>query len=278
MNILLFGASGQLGHDIQKELSEFEIDCFSSKEFDFASDKKIKLNKTYDLVINCMAMTNTGLCEDEEELALKLNSDRVGEIAEYCHKHDIPLFHFSTDYVFDGASQIAFTEESKTNPLSVYGKSKLAGEVEAFLKHDKVFVFRVSSLYGIGGNNFVKTILGKAREGNELTIVNDQFMSPTHSLDVARAVKTFIKTKNTDYGIYHASNTGVCSWFEFTKEILSVAGLDVPVKEVSYTDFPAKLERPVYSELDTTKIKKYFDMPKWQDSLLEFMSLMGETK
>jgi len=276
MKILLFGANGQLGHDIQKELYKHDFITFSTNDFDFLSETKFSFSGDVDIVVNCMAMTDTSLCEIETTFAYKLNSERVGEIAEFCSGKDIPLFHFSTDYVFDGREKRAYEESDLPNPLNVYGASKLAGEEKALEKHKKVFIFRVSSLYGINGKNFIMTILEKASEENELTLVNDQFMSPTHSLDVARVVKHFVDNKITDYGIYHASNNGVCSWAEFTKEILNLRGLNNSIKEISYKDFPTDVQRPEYGELSIKKLEKYYQMPTWQESLSEFMGLLKE--
>ena len=278
MRNLLFGASGQLGQDIQKVFSDHQIDCFSSKEFDFSSDKKLEINETYDVIINAMAMTNTGLCEDEADRAYKLNATRVGEISKLAASIDALFFHFSTDYVFDGLEKKTYCEEDLPNPVSVYGASKLAGEYHAKMYNEKTFVFRVSSLFGVGGNNFIKTMLSKASEGGPLTVVNDQFMTPTHSLDVARAVKSFIDQDVKDYGVYHVSNSGVCSWYEFTQEIMKKAGKEVEIKPVSHTDFPAKLKRPEYSPMANDKVSKLLKMPDWQNALDEFLELLGEKK
>ncbi|TNF29449.1 MAG: dTDP-4-dehydrorhamnose reductase [Deltaproteobacteria bacterium] len=274
MKILLFGATGQLGQDIQKVFEGASITKFSSKEFDFSSTDKLVVNDQYDIIINAMAMTNTGLCEEQSSLAYKLNAERVGEISKLAAFMDAVLFHFSTDYVFDGLEKKKYTETDLPSPVSIYGASKLAGEFHAKMYHKKIFVFRVSSLFGVGGNNFVKVMLQKAKNGESLTVVDDQFMSPTHSLDVARVVKYFVDNKVEDYGVFHVSNQGVCSWFEFTKEILNIAGLNVELSPVSHTQFPAKLRRPEYSPLDISKISKYHQMPDWKVALGEFLGLL----
>jgi dTDP-4-dehydrorhamnose reductase len=278
MKILLFGASGQLGQDIQKVFSEATISCYSSKEFNFLSDEPLVVQGEYDLVINCMAMNDTGGCESKVAEAYKLNSQRVGEIAKLASEKKATFFHFSTDYVFDGIGRKKYSEEDLPNPVSVYGSSKLAGEYHAKMYNEKTFVFRVSSLFGVNGNNFVKSMLSKAAEDNRLTVVNDQFMSPTHSLDVAKAVKLFMDQDVKDYGVYHVSNSGVCSWFEFTQEIMEKAGKEVEIKPVSHTDFPAKLKRPEYSPMANDKVSKLFNMPKWEEALDEFLVLLGEKK
>ncbi|MBT7610770.1 MAG: dTDP-4-dehydrorhamnose reductase [Bacteriovoracaceae bacterium] len=285
--ILLFGATGQLGHDIQnvfKQSEDFAIIPLSSKDFYFSGDKDLQLflkdNWPFDCLINAMAMTNTGLCEDQEKLAYKINEKAVREMAMFCQSKDIPMFHFSTDYIFDGKRDFnkrnAYSEKDQTNPLSVYGASKLAGEQALMETSKKYFIFRVSSLYGSvpGGNNFVNTMLKFSKEKDELKIVNDQFMSPTHTQDIAKAVHYFIINKIQDYGIYHCSDRGVCSWHEFTLEIMRSIGCDINVIPVSHIEFPSKLERPSYSELDNEKLSRYIKMPKWQDSLKEYLDIL----
>jgi dTDP-4-dehydrorhamnose reductase len=281
--IILFGSSGQLGHDIQKFFKsekDFSVIALSSKDFDFKDDLNLsdflKTLKPFDIIINAMAMSNTGLCEGEEVLADKLNHQAVKKMANFCEQEKITFFHFSTDYIFDGTKKTGYVEEDKTNPLSVYGKSKLAGEQALIQSCKKHFIFRVSSLYGsvLNGNNFVNTMLKLSQEKDELKIVNDQFMGPTHTRDIAKAVHYFIINNIQDYGIYHCSDRGVCSWHEFTLEIMRSIGCDISVIPVSHTEFPSKLERPAYSELDNEKLSRYIKMPKWQDSLKEYLDIL----
>lgn len=282
MKVLLLGAKGQLGTEIANMLSDYEVDQMDRKDFDFESEEPFALSvdqsDNYDVVINSMAFTNTGLCEDQPLKAYYLNSVRVGEIAKQAQKMGATFFHISTDYVFDGNSYASYDEASQVGPLSIYGSSKLAGEYEAQMYCDKCFVLRVSSLYGIHGNNFVKFILEKAAKGESLQVVSDQTMSPTHALDVAKVIRNFIDQKNLDYGVYHSSNVGKCTWSEFAKEFLKLAGFSADFKEVSWKDFPAKLRRPIDSSMSVEKLKKYYDMPTWQESLKEFIQIWEENR
>lgn len=278
MKVLILGASGQLGSELTQILSAHKLCTLSSKDFDFNNKEPFLFNENYDVVINAMAMTNTGLCEEEVELAYRLNAARVGEIAQQCQAHGSKFVHFSTDYVFDGNSYSAYSEESPVSPLSRYGLSKLAGEFEALMYCEKTFVFRVSSLYGINGNNFVKFILDKASKGEPIKVVEDQVMSPTHAKDVARVVKKFIEDDIENYGVYHCSNEGKCSWYEFAKEFLSYANIEAEIEAVSWKDFPAKLRRPIDSHMSVDKLKKYYPMPGWQSSLKEFIQIWEKNK
>jgi dTDP-4-dehydrorhamnose reductase len=280
--ILLVGSSGQLGVDINNTLKDFDVDGITSKDFDFSKSENLHdalANKKYDFVINSMAMTNTSLCESERELALKLNHEAVKQIVTYCKSIDAVLIHFSTDYVFDGKLERAYIESDDTNPLSVYGESKLLGD-RAALDYEKSFVFRVSSIYGssLKSSNFVNTMIEKSEQLSELNVVDDQFMSPTHTLDVAKMVKYFIQNDITDFGLYHCSGEGKCSWADFTIEIMKLTNNPVKIKKVSYKDFESLVERPVNSELSNNKISRYFTMPKWNESLIEYLDIKKKQK
>lgn len=276
MKILIIGANGQLGKELCQQLHEFEVVEFTKADFDFACEDDFFIEDQYDYIINAMAFTNTGLCEEQPLQAYFLNSIRVGEIAKAANETGATLIHFSTDYVFDGNSYKPYEEIDRVRPMSIYGSSKLAGEYEALMYCPKTYVFRVSSLYGIHGNNFVKAILEKAQNNEKLKIVGDQTMSPTHTLDVAKMVKHFIQNKIEDYGIYHSSNNGKCTWAGFTETFLKYAGLPHQFEEVSWKSFPSKLRRPIDSSLNVEKLKKYYEMPPWQNSLKEFISIWKE--
>lgn len=278
MKLLLLGANGQLGSEIAQQLSDFDVTKLTKKEFDFASEEPFSYSGEFDFVINAMAFTSTGLCEEQPLNAYYLNSVRVGELSKFSAKQNATFIHFSTDYVFDGNSYSPYDEKAKVAPLSIYGSSKLAGEYEALMYNKKTFVFRISSLYGIHGNNFVKFILEKAKAGESLKIVGDQYMTPTHTLDVAKMVLSMIQNKVSDYGVYHASNVGRCTWAEFAKTFLELADLSPHFQEVSWKDFPAKLRRPIDGSLNVEKLKKYYEMPSWQNSLQEFINIWKENQ
>jgi dTDP-4-dehydrorhamnose reductase len=284
--IILLGASGQLGMDIQlvfSDSSKYEIIPLYRKDLNLELchqiNQKLCLFSNCDYLINCAAFTQTSQCEKEIEKAFKLNSISVLELAKFCQEHGLTFFHISTDYVFSGKKNQPYNEEDETSPLNVYGNSKLSGEQFIKAVHDKYFIFRVSSLYGRHGNkfnakNFVESMLSKAHAREELLIVNDQIMSPTHTLDVAWAIERFIDLEHDGYGIYHCSGEGQCSWYEFAHEICKQSKLDASVTPIHSSHYPSIVKRPMYSVLDNTKINRIYPMKHWKVSLIEYLSLL----
>lgn len=284
--ILLLGANGQLGTDMRKVFSHssHEIIPVCRKDIDIEKYKDIVdfLNRNMDFhyLINCAAYTNTEQCEDESARAFAANSFAVLELATFCQQHDKVLFHISTDYVFDGKQEKPYIETDCPNPLNVYGNSKLSGEQFIHAYHDQFFIFRVSSLFGQAGargkgGNFVETMIRMAQEGRSLRVVNDQMMSPTHTLDAAKAIKYFIDNEVDTYGIYHCSGEGECSWYDLALEIFNQLNVKVKVSPVSYVEYKTKAKRPVYSVLDNSKINQNYQMPHWRGSLREYLSIKG---
>ncbi len=224
-------------------------------------------------LINCAAYTAVDKAENDEEKAFSLNADAVNIIGRVCNKHNIQLIHYSTDFVFDGKSRKPYTEQDKPNPLSVYGKSKHAGEI--YLNKLKTgIIIRTSWLYSSSGNNFVKTILRLAQEKEELTVVDDQVGSPTWAADLAEVtIKLINHHRNTlnkpNTGLCHYSNEGKCSWYEFACEIINLAGYKTKIKPIGTSEYPAKATRPLYSVLDKSLIKSWLgvEIPSWKDSL-----------
>lgn len=275
-NILVTGSNSQLGSELRKlgftaldevfftDVTELDITDYRALEH-FVKEHEI------DTIINCAAYTAVDKAEDEPELAAKINTEAVANLARVSQKEDCFLIHVSTDYVFDGTETIPYSEKNKTCPVSVYGKTKLAGE-EAVIKSGCFYVIvRTAWLYSTFGNNFVKTILRLAGERPEINVVADQVGTPTYAEDLAQAIIDIVSNddKIEHGGIYHYSNDGVCSWFDFATEIVRLSGKNCKVNPVTTAEYPTKTRRPAYSVLDKAKITKIFDVkvPAWRESL-----------
>ena len=282
MKILVTGKNGQLGKSIHKivtsDKKNSEFVFVGREELDLSSQDSIIdyfNNNSFDIIINCAAYTAVDKAEKEVELANYINHLAISKIAEISNKQEIKLIHISTDYIFDGISEKAYLESDDPSPLNIYGKSKLAGEVAVCAAMQKnAIIIRTSWLYSEYSNNFVDTILRKAQKFDELSVVSDQFSSPTNASDLAKVIIQIInhkKFRNHDQltQIYHYSSNGVCSWFEFAREILELANIDCQVNPIETKDYLTAARRPKYSLLNTDKIVKSFDLeiPFWKDSL-----------
>lgn len=275
-NILVTGANGQLGSELQKTgftvLDEvFYTDVAELDITDYSAVERFIKEKEIDTIINCAAYTAVDKAEEEPELAAKINTQAVANLAKAAVKEDCLLIHISTDYVFDGTATKPYTEKDKTCPVSVYGETKLAGEKAILKSRCFYIIIRTAWLYSEYGNNFLKTILRLAAERPEINVVNDQIGTPTYAEDLARAiVKMMENDERAEYeGIYHYSNDGVCSWYDFATEIVKRSGLDCKVNPVTTAEYPTRTKRPAYSVLDKTKIKHIFEVevPDWKDAL-----------
>ena len=286
MKILVTGKNGQLGKSIQNIITGNE----KNSEFVFVGREALDLssqdsiinyfnNNSFDIIINCAAYTAVDKAEKEVELANYINHLAISKIAEISNKQEIKLIHISTDYIFDGISEKAYLESDDPSPLNIYGKSKLAGEVAVCAAMQKnAIIIRTSWLYSEHSNNFVDTILRKAQKFDELSVISDQFSSPTNASDLAKVIIQIInhkKFRNHDQltQIYHYSSYGVCSWFEFAREILELANIDCQVNPIETKDYLTAARRPKYSLLNTDKIVKSFDLeiPFWKDSLKAYI-------
>lgn len=279
-NILVTGANGQLGSELKKigftALDEvFFTDVAELDITDYAAIVKFIEQHEIDTIINCAAYTSVDKAEEEPELAAKINTEAVANLAKAAAKADCLLIHVSTDYVFDGTETTPYTEKSKTCPVSVYGKTKLAGERAVINSGCFHIIIRTAWLYSAFGRNFVKTILHLADEKPELNVVSDQIGTPTYAEDLARAITKIMRNEERveHEGIYHFTNEGVCSWYDFAKEIVRLSGKECKVNPVSTAEYPAKTQRPAYSVLDKTKIRKIFQVetPDWKDALQRMM-------
>lgn len=278
MNILVTGANGQLGNCIRNSAKNSANNYIFTdvNELDITDRKAVSEfvdSNDVDLIVNCAAYTNVEKAEDDAEFAEILNADAVKNLADAIATHDGTLIHISTDYVFGGNSgNTPRNEDEPANPTGVYGVTKLHGEEAIRNSGVKSLIIRTAWLYSEYGNNFVKTMLKLTSEKPQLNVVFDQCGTPTYAGDLADAIVDIIENNKFagNEGVYHFSNEGVCSWYDFTKEIARAAGnKNCNIQPCHSSEFPSKVTRPSYSVLDKTKFKKHFDreIPYWTDSL-----------
>ncbi len=279
--ILVTGANGQLGQCLKKQSNDFKSLDFvflGSSQLDITNGDQINSvfkESDFDFCINCAAYTAVDNAEDEKQTAHKVNTLGPKNLAEACKKFDVHLMHISTDFVFDGNTDKPYKETETTNPIGVYGDTKLEGEKLIASILDNFYIIRTSWLYSEYNNNFVKTMLRLASEREELSIVNDQFGTPTNANDLAKAIIKIIENGNTNFGVYHYSNLGVATWFKFAEAIFKITNTKIKINPVSTEAFKTKAKRPKYSVLDKTKIIKAFDLeiPNWELSLEEHLKI-----
>lgn len=276
MNILVTGSAGQLGHSLR------DIAADSANRYIFTDVAELDItdksaiirmmeSENIKLVINCAAYTNVDKAEDDFDTANLINNTAVRNLAESCKQFGATLIHVSTDYVFDGSSNIPYTEDMPLAPLGVYGVTKLHGEQAVLESGCEYIIIRTSWLYSEYGKNFVKTMMMLTEERETLNVVFDQAGTPTYAGDLARAIYDIAETGKYkgNTGIYHFSNEGVCSWYDFAREISELARTECDIRPCHSNEFPSKVNRPHYSVLDKTKIKTTFGLtiPYWKDSL-----------
>ncbi len=286
MKVLVTGASGQLGTDLCKVLTDSELIPLTHKDIeisDMSSVKQVLTKYKPDVIVNTAAYVRVDDCEDEKEKAFKVNALGARNVAVVAQELGARLVHLSTDYVFGGEGEprtTPYTEFDTPVPLSIYGKSKLAGE--NFVRHFclRHFIVRASALFGIAGSsgkggNFIETMLRLAREHDELKVVNDQVLSPTYTSDLARKIAQLIETEF--YGIFHITNRGACSWYKFTVQILKLTGIKTPVVPITSDQYPQKARRPRYSVLDNSHLRLLGmdDMKSWQEALKDYLIARG---
>lgn len=277
MKILLTGAKGQLGRALYnlftKDDSKWEVVAVDKAQLDITNLEQVSEVLAYyrpEIVINCGAYTAVDDCEENEEIAYLVNAEGPHHLAQVCNELHITLVHISTDYVFDGGFKEPIKEETYTMPQTVYGKSKCLGEEYVKTLCDKYFIVRTAWLYG-EGSNFVKTMLRLAKERKEINVVNDQWGSPTSTKDLASFISELIQTDY--YGIYHASNEGICSWYEFALTIFEYAGEKVIVNPITSEEYVCKAVRPKYSVLDCSKLRNrgFTPLRTWDSALKEYI-------
>jgi len=283
MRILITGKNGQLGKSLHKLVSEKKYD----NEFIFVGREELDLSNNnsiinyfdnhdkFDIIINCAAYTAVDKAEEEVKLANQINYLAVRQLAEIAKAQKAKLIHISTDYVFDGESNKSYTEADETNPINVYGKTKLAGEkaLQAIMLTNAIII-RTSWVYSEYGNNFVKTMLNLGKERDELNVVSDQIGSPTYATDLAETILKIIDNKNyqdkeQSTEIYHYSNEGEIGWYDFAKEIFKLAKIDCKVSPITTEQYPTPAKRPKSTLMDKGKIVEKFSIktPYWKETL-----------
>lgn len=279
MKILVTGVKGQLGYDVVREgesrgLEMFGTDVDNMDITDAGQVKQVIEAYKPDAVIHCAAYTAVDAAEDNQELCRKINVDGTRNIAEVCKAMDIPMMYFSTDYIFNGQGENFWKEDDEKQPLNVYGQTKYEGELAVQELVQKYFILRISWVFGVNGNNFIKTMLRLGKERGAVGVVSDQIGSPTYTYDLAKLVVDMIQTDK--YGAYHVTNDGLCSWYEFACEIFKQANLDVKVTPLTTAEYPAKVARPFNSRMSKDKlINAGFEMlPSWQDALKRYLNLI----
>lgn len=277
MKVLVTGIKGQLGHDVVNELEKrgheaFGVDIEEMDITDAGQVRRVMQSTAPDAVIHCSAYTAVDRAEDELQLCRRINAEGTKYIAEECARIGCKLLYLSTDYIFSGGGERPWEPEDVAEPLNVYGLTKYEGEQEITKRLEKYFIVRISWVFGINGNNFIKTMLRLGKERGAVSVVNDQIGSPTYTYDLAVLLVDMIESEA--YGSYHASNEGFCSWYEFAKEIFRAAGMDhVQVTPVSSDEFPAKAKRPSNSRMSKEKLVKngFNKLPDWQDAVRRYL-------
>lgn len=291
-NILVTGSDGQLGSEIRElvensnfNLSDNNFYFTTIDDLDLTKHNKVKdfiIDNRIDLIVNCAAYTAVDAAETEIDHANEINHLSVENLAKLSDEFKIKLIHISTDYVFDGTNFKPYKEDETKSPETVYGKTKLEGE-KAVIKYNpkNSLIIRTSWVYSFFGKNFVKTMLSLGKEKESLNVIYDQIGSPTYAKDLAKTILEIVpKIKNTNLEIYHYSNEGVVSWYDFAKEIMKMSKLNCKIDPIESKDYPTPAKRPHYSVLNKSKIKKDFniEIPYWKDGLDDCLKRMGERK
>lgn len=276
MKVLVTGTRGQLGYDVVERLKELNIEHMGvdKEEFDLTDEKETKeFIKSYkpEVVVHCAAYTAVDRAEDEKELCYAVNVLGTKYVAGACKEIDAKMVYISTDYVFDGEKEEPYEVDDEPNPINYYGLTKYLGEREVQNILEKYFIVRISWVFGKNGSNFVKTMLRLGQGRKELRVVCDQVGSPTYTYDLAKLLCEMIQTDK--YGIYHATNEGYCSWYEFACEIFKVAGMDVKVTPIKSDEYPTKAKRPANSRLSKKRLELmgFNLLPHWRDALKRYI-------
>ena len=277
MKVLVTGVKGQLGYDVVRELEKrghtaVGEDIDEMDITDAAAVERVLTETQPEAVIHCSAFTAVDRAEDETELCRRVNVEGTKNIAKICKKLDCKMLYLSTDYIFSGDGERPWEPDDEASPLNAYGQSKYDGELALKKYVEKYFIVRISWVFGINGNNFIKTMLRLGRENGAVKVVDDQIGSPTYTYDLSRLLVDMIESGR--YGAYHATNEGICSWYEFAKEIFRAAGMnDVSVTPVKSGEFPVKAKRPKNSRMSKEKLvaNGFTLLPAWQDAVARYM-------
>ncbi len=284
MKVFVTGVKGQLGYDVMNELARrglegIGVDVEEMDITDAGACERVIKEAAPDAVIHCAAYTAVDAAEDNRDLCHMVNGEGTKHIAKVCGELDIPMMYISTDYVFNGQGERPWEPDDHREPLNVYGLTKYEGEiaVEQLLK--KYFIVRIAWVFGLNGKNFIKTMLRLGKERGAVSVVDDQIGSPTYTYDLARLLVDMIQTDR--YGRYHATNEGLCSWYEFACEIFRQAGMDeVKVTPVDSASYPAKAKRPFNSRMSKEKLTEngFERLPSWQDALGRYLKVLSEAE
>ncbi len=282
IRILVTGANGQVGSELRflsNRLLQCQFTFTDRTELDITSSDAVQSyfeQHSFDYLINCAAYTAVDKAESEKELAFKINAEAPSLLADMAAKHGCRYIHISTDFVFDGTASQPITEDAATNPLSIYGASKLQGDVVVQAKNKEALIVRTSWVYSSFGNNFVKTILRLCKERETLNVIYDQVGTPTYARDLAACILQIITSGKWTPGIYNYSNEGVASWYDFAVAIKNIAGLQTQIVPIETKDYPTPATRPKYSVLNKKKIKQTFavQIPYWRESLEDCIKLL----
>lgn len=279
MKVFVTGVKGQLGFDVVNELEKrgheaIGVDIDEMDITDEESVNRVIKAAAPDAVIHCAAYTAVDAAEDNAELCRKVNACGTEHIAKVCRELDIKMMYISTDYVFNGQGTRPWEPDDKREPLNVYGQTKYEGELAVEENLTKYFIVRIAWVFGVNGKNFIKTMLNLGQTRDKLTVVADQVGSPTYTYDLARLLVDMIETEK--YGSYHATNEGLCSWYEFACEIFKQAGMNVSVEPVDSGRYPAKAKRPMNSRMNKDKLDEngFVRLQSWQDALKRYLEIV----
>ena len=284
MKVFVTGVKGQLGHDVMNELAKrglggIGVDVEEMDITDAEACERVIKAAAPEAVIHCAAYTAVDAAEDNEELCRRVNGQGTRNIAKVCAELDIPMMYISTDYVFNGQGERPWEPDDEREPLNVYGQTKYEGELAVEELLMKYFTVRIAWVFGLNGKNFIKTMLRLGKERGAVSVVDDQIGSPTYTYDLARLLVDMIQTDR--YGRYHATNEGLCSWYEFACEIFRQAGMDeVKVTPVDSASYPAKAKRPFNSRMSKEKLTEngFERLPSWQDALGRYLKVLSEAE
>ncbi|MBE5873455.1 MAG: dTDP-4-dehydrorhamnose reductase [Lachnospiraceae bacterium] len=279
MKVLVTGVKGQLGYDVVRELNGRGMEAVGVdiEEMDITDKESVSSvigQAGVDAVIHCAAYTAVDAAEDNEAICRKVNAEGTQNIADVCKQLDIKMLYISTDYVFGGEGERPWEPDDERDPQSVYGQTKYEGELAVQNTLDKYFIVRIAWVFGINGKNFVKTMLKLAETRDSLTVVNDQYGSPTYTYDLAKLLVDMIQTDK--YGVYHATNEGICTWYEFACAIFKEAGIPMNVSPVTSAEYAAKAKRPANSRMSKEKLVEngFEKLPTWQDALHRYIEIL----
>lgn len=281
MRVLVTGVKGQLGYDVVKELEKRNLEAVGVdiEEMDITdadSVRRVITEAQVEAVIHCAAYTAVDAAEENEAVCRKINVEGTENIARVCKDLNLKMMYISTDYIFSGEGERPWEPSDQAGPKSVYGQTKYEGELKVKEFVEKFFIVRIAWVFGINGKNFVKTMLQVGKTHDTLTVVNDQFGSPTYTYDLARLLVDMIVTEK--YGIYHATNEGICTWYDFACAIFKEAGMNVTVKPVTSAEYGAKANRPSNSRMSKEKLVEegFEKLPTWQDALHRYIGELKE--